>query len=142
VLVFVECTDLVAFISNILVALNVVILLPSTYPLWTGRTAVDTPIVLVCLCDFTQFGAGLRVDLPHFTHFDQVAFALSVLGIWKRGVLWTLARERSRWWGEKRMLAWCSVVLCCCTVEGGFLVISLYCHVVCMLLVYWQPLSR
>jgi hypothetical protein len=120
VLVFVKCTYVVTFASNILVALHVAIQPPSTYPLWTGSTAINAAVVLICLCDLTQFGAGLRVDLPHFTHFDQVTFALSVLGIWRRGVFYW--RESGRDGGEKRKLDWRSGMLWCggSTAEGGF----------------------
>jgi hypothetical protein len=87
-------------IASILAARDTAMLLVTTYPLWTGGTAVDAAVVLICLCDLTQFGAGLRVDLPHFTHLDCVVCGLlSVVGMRKRGVL-LLARESGRDGGE------------------------------------------
>jgi hypothetical protein len=93
-------------------------LLVTTYPLWTGSTTVDAAVVLICLCDLTQLGASLRVDLPHFTHLDCVACGLlGVVGMRRRGVL-LLARERSRcrWWGDSGrrlgcLSAWYAVLL-------------------------------
>ena len=99
-----------------------------TYPLWTGSTTVDAAVVLICLCDLTQLGAGLRVDLPHFTHLGCVACGLlNVVRMRRRGVL-LLARESGRDGGE--------------TAEAGPLVrgmlyfwcwmLLLYCHVICL----------
>lgn len=42
-----------------------------TYPLWTGSTTVDAPVVIVRFGDFAQFRASLRIDLPHFTHLCE-----------------------------------------------------------------------
>ena len=97
-----------------LITRDIAILLNTTYPLWTGSTTVDAAVVLVCLCDLTQLGAGLRIDFPHFTHLDCVACGLlGVVGMQKRGVL--LARERSSLdGGEKRRLGCLGVVVCCC----------------------------
>ena len=74
--------------ASILAVRDIAILLNTTYPLWTGSTTVDTAVVLICLCDLTQLGAGLRVYLPHFTHLDCVVCGLlRVVGMRRRGVL-------------------------------------------------------
>ena len=62
--------------ESILAARNIAMVLVTTYPLWTWSTTVDAAVVLICLCDLTQLRAGLRVDLPHFTHLGCVACGL------------------------------------------------------------------
>lgn len=41
-------------------------------PLWTGRIAVDTLVVVVCLLDLQQLAPCLRIHLPHFAHDGQL----------------------------------------------------------------------
>ena len=109
-------------IASILAARDTAMLLVTTYPLWTGGTAVDAAVVLICLCDLAQLGASLRVDFPHFTHLDCVVCGLlSVVGMRRRGVL-LLARERSRcrWWGDSGRRLGLGVV--CCTFDGDVVV--------------------
>lgn len=105
--------------ASIPAARDIAILLNTTYPLWTGSPTVDAAVVLVCLCDLTQLGAGLRVDLPHFTHLGCVACGLwSVVGMRRRGVLLVRERSRCRWWGEKRSLGCLGMVCCWVDVVG------------------------
>lgn len=86
-----------------IISRDIATLLNKTYPLWTGSTAVDAAVVLVCLCDLTQLGAGLRVYLPHFAHLDCVVCGLlSVVGMQGRGIMGEGAVEMSLVSGEKR----------------------------------------
>ena len=107
--------------ESILAARNIAVLLVTTYPLWTGSTTVDAAVVLVCLCDLTQLGASLRVDLPHFAHLDCVARGLlGPMSMRRRGVLLARERSRCRWWGDSGRRLGLGVV--CCTFDGDVVV--------------------
>jgi hypothetical protein len=76
------------YTSSMLITRDISILLNTTYPLWTGSTAVDAAVVLVGLCDLAQLGASLRIDFPHFTHLGCVAWVLlNAVCMQRRGVL-------------------------------------------------------
>ena len=102
--------------ASTLAARDMSMLRVTAYPLWTGSTTVDAAVVLICLCDLTQLGAGLGINLPHFTHLNRVACGLSGReGMRRRGVL--SARERSRCRcrrrGDSGRRSGCLGVVCC-----------------------------
>jgi hypothetical protein len=98
---------------------HVAIRLNKTYPLWTGSTAVDAAVVLVCLCDLAQLGASLRVYFPHFTHLGCVACTLLGVGgmrkegriIGERAVEMSMVGRQAEGWAA---LGWYAVIVCCC----------------------------
>lgn len=118
--------------ASILAARNLTALLVTTYPLWTGSTTVDAAVVLICLCDLTQLGAGLRVDLPHFTHRGCVACGLlNVVGMRRRGVLLQYWRERAvEMVGRQRRLGRLGVLYGMLYFWWWMLLV--YCHVICL----------